>query len=251
MFFILSKALFFILNPLVWVLTCMLLSFFLKDIKWKKILIYLSICLLLIFSNNYIFTKIGSMWEITSKPASCVTGHYKYTVVLGGMGSSNKETGKLYVGQSIDRILQAIIVYKQGKTDKILITGGSGSVFGQDRREAPLIKNFCIEMGVPSDVIIVEAESKNTRENAIFSKKFIDVKNEKVLLITSAMHMRRSIGCFEKAGYKFDYLATDPLTQPILYPDDFLIPKAEAMYGWTCLIKEIVGTVIYKIVGYI
>lgn len=207
--------------------------------------------MLLFFSNNFLFTKIGSKWENTARPASSVTGHYKHTVVLSGMGTTNIKTGKLYVGQSIDRILQAIIVYKQGKTEKILITGGSGSVFGQDRKEAPVIKNFCIKMGVLSEDIIVEAESKNTYENAVFSKKFIDIENEKILLVTSAMHMRRSMGIFTKAGYKFDCLATDPLTQPVLYPDDYFLPKAEALNGWTSLIKEIVGTLTYKVVGYI
>lgn len=221
------------------------------QLKWKKIFLYLSIIFLLFFSNNYLFTKIGSKWEIAAKPASSITGHYKYAVVLGGMGSTNKETGKLYVGQSIDRILQAIIVYKQGKTDKILITGGSGSVFGQNRREAPVIKNFCIQMGVPPEDIIVEADSKNTRENATFSKKYIDIENDKILLITSAIHMRRSIACFKKVGYTFDYLATDPLTKAVLYPDDYFLPKTEAMDAWTSLIKEVVGFVTYKVVGYI
>jgi uncharacterized SAM-binding protein YcdF (DUF218 family) len=251
MFFILSKALFFIINPLVWILGLIIFSLVIKQSsKWKKISIYSSIVLLIIFSNNYLFTLVGSCWEIPSKPASSVTGHYKYAVVLGGMGSENKKTGKFHVGQSIDRVLQAIIIYKQGKVEKIIITGGSGAVFGQGRREAPLIKKFCMDMGVPADDIFVEANSRNTHENAMFTKKMIGANEQQILLITSAMHMRRSIGCFEKEGFKFDYLATDPMIQPIIYFDDFFIPKGEAIYYWSTMIKEIVGTAVYKIVGY-
>jgi uncharacterized SAM-binding protein YcdF (DUF218 family) len=250
MFFIFSKLLLFLINPLIWILTCIFLIIVQKKQTWKRIFAYTALILIIVFCNNYLFTIIGSKWEMTSMPANSIRSHYKYAVVLGGMGSENKKTGKFYVGQSIDRVLQAIILYKQGKVDKILITGGSGAIFGQEIKEAPVVKKFCIDLGILEDDIIIEPNSKNTHENATFTKDLIGTK-DKIILLTSAIHMRRSIGCFKKEGFYLDYLSTDPLSQPIFYIEDVLLPKAEALYCWTAFIKEVLGTIVYKIVGYI
>lgn len=236
---------------MVWILASIVLIIILKKPKLKKFFAWLALCLIVSFGNSFLFTIVGSKWEIPSRPATTITGHYKYAVVLGGMGSINKQTGKLHVSQSIDRVLQAIILYKQGKVEKIVITGGSGAVFGQDKREAPMIKNFCIDMGVKAEDIVSEPNSRNTHENAVFTKELIGAGTDKIILITSAVHMRRSIGCFKKEGYVFYYLSTDPLIQSNIYFEDIVVPKAEVLYNWNSLIKEMVGMAVYKIVGYI
>jgi uncharacterized SAM-binding protein YcdF (DUF218 family) len=189
-------------------------------------------------------------WEVKSLPADSVKKVYTYAVVLGGMSDQDKRNGKLVIERSIDRIIQAVILYNQGKVKKIIVTGGSGELLNQGQKESMLIKDFCIKLGVRDSDILIETESRNTYENAIFTKRLIPYEKEKVLLITSAFHMRRSAAVFAKAGYKFDTLATDPfVTRPAI--DDYFLPNARALVGWQTLLKEMVGYLVYGLVGYL
>jgi len=249
MFFVLSKLLFFLINPVIWVLALILLGIFSK--KRKTILLTLGFVLLYVLSNPAIFQFVSQKWEIESLPADSVKKHYTYAVVLGGMASGNMKNGKMHIGESIDRILQAIILHKQGKIDTILITGGSGLILDKSAKEAPLIRKFCTDMGVKDSCILIESQSRNTHENATMTKAMLNHNPSCILLITSAFHMRRSMGCFKKAGFEFEILSTDPLCKARLYMDDYFIPKADVIEKWGILIKEIVGTVAYKIAGYI
>ncbi|HEY9125228.1 MAG TPA: YdcF family protein [Bacteroidales bacterium] len=249
MFFILSKLLFFLINPIVWVLSLIVTGLLLKK---RKEAFYLSAAILLfIFSNAGIFQFVSKKWEIESLPADSVKKHYTYAVVLGGMASGNTENGKMLFGESIDRILQAIILYKQGKIDTIFITGGSGLVWGQSKKEAPIIRKFCTDMGVKENCILIEDQSRNTHENAIMTKALLNSCQGRILLITSAFHMRRSMGCFKKSGFEFDILSTNPLCRNQLYLDDYFIPKTEIIEKWGILLKEITGSIVYKLAGYI
>lgn len=249
MFFVLSKLLFFLINPVIWVLSLVILGLFLK--KRRAILLVSAAILLFLMGNTAIFQFVSKKWEIESLPADSVKKHYTYAVVLGGMASENKKNGKMHFGESIDRILQAIILYKQGKIDTILITGGSGMVLDQTMKEAPIIRKFCVDMGVKDNCILIEDQSRNTRENATMTKAMLNNCPPQILLITSAFHMRRSMGCFKKEGFEFDVLSTNPLCRTRLYIDDYFIPKAEVIDKWGILIKEIAGTLTYKMAGYI
>lgn len=250
MFFIFSKALFFLITPICWILACFILASFLKKTRIKKIFLIAGIALLLFFTNTAIINSILHAWEVQTKSAKSVTEKYDYAVVLGGMASQNPKTGALHVGPSIDRLLEAIVLYKQGNVRKILITGGSGAIFSQQQKEALIVNELCYSLGVPKEDVILESDSKNTHENAVFTKNIIGT-DKKILLLTSAFHMRRSMGCFAKEGFTFDVFSTDPLEVVFLGPDDYFIPKAEPLYKWTILIKEWIGYVTYKIADYI
>jgi uncharacterized SAM-binding protein YcdF (DUF218 family) len=83
------------------------------------------------------------------------------------------------------------------------------------------------------------------------TKAMLNNHPPRILLITSAFHMRRSMGCYKKEGFEFEVLSTNPFCKVRLYIDDYFIPKAEVIDKWGILIKEIVGTVTYKVAGYI
>ena len=74
-------------------------------------------------------------------------------------------------------------------------------------KEGKYAEQFLLNLGIPAADILIESESNNTRENAVFTQKLLTQKMPaaKCLLITSAFHMRRSIGCFNKVGMQFDY----------------------------------------------
>ena len=104
---------------------------------------------------------------------------------------------------------------------------------------------------IPGDRILMETKSRNTWENAFFSRELIqeNAEDRQVLLITSAYHMRRSLSCFRKAGinvipYAVDYRQINKRGVFKWFPDE------EALSNSYLVCKEFLGLVVYKIRGY-
>ena len=98
---------------------------------------------------------------------------------------------------------------------KIVFSGGIATLSKPKLTGIDVAKMFYTRMGVDINRIIFEDKSRNTYENFVFSKKFIDNKNnEKWLLVTSAFHMKRAMNVAGKLGLNF-----------ISYPVDFVLSK--------------------------
>ncbi|AKD03866.1 YdcF family protein [Pontibacter korlensis] len=253
MFFILSKTLDFLLLPLVWVLLLLFLSLFLRSAKWRRISLISALVLLLFFSNPFFSNLAWRAWEAEPVPVSEVE-EYDVAVVLTGVTSFKPDiTDRVHTNKGADRFLHTLQLYRLGKVDKILITGGKGFLMDDMVPEAEQLKRILLMAGMPEEDIVVESGAVNTRENAQFAAEVLRQHPEwqKVLLVTSAFHMRRSEGCFEKAGVSFDSYPTDFYSsEPVLTPDHTVVPSAVAFEGWHHLIHEIAGYVVYKVLGY-
>ena len=255
MFFILSKALLFLISPFFWLIVCLGFALFHTNVKYKKRAKIASVVLFLFFSNTFIFNEVCRKWEIHGTPIEEV-GNYEVGIVLSGMAEYNNDLKTLSIKQSGDRIWQAISLYKQNKIKKILITGKSGYITDRGLDEANQFKDVLISWGIPSNDIIVESQSKNTHENALETKKVLTISYPHVdtcLLITSATHMRRSLGCFAKQEIACVPFSTNLHTGPkrFFFWDQLLIPNVDNFSQWNKLIKEWVGYATYKVAGYI
>lgn len=252
MFFLFSKILAFTIAPLTWIIVLLFFAAFSKNEVRKKKCLFWALGLTLFFSNSFIFDEVSRMWEIPATPYEKV-GNYEYAILLGGMSVDDEELNRVQFFRGVDRLIQAIDLYKRGKVKKIIFTGGSGRVLKPEMKEAALVKPYMLKMGLAEEDLIIENESKNTRENALFTKKIVDslqLKND-FLLVTSAFHMRRSIGCFQKTGYVVTPYSTDRYAGPRKYEFDHLfIPNVSTINDWNNLVHEIVGYFIYKIMGY-
>jgi len=252
MFFFLSKILAFIITPLVWIVILLFLAVFSKNEKLKKRTLLWALVLTLFFSNAFIFDECIRSWEI---PATRYENLKKYDagIVLGGVSHFDKDYSRIQFQRGADRLLQAIELYKLGIIKKIIFTGGSGSVLHPDDKEGVYIKRYLRTLGIPEKDFLIEFESRNTHENALFTKQLMDKENihGTYLLITSAFHMRRSIGCFEKVGITTSPYSTDRYSGPRKFEiEHVFIPNLSVMEDWNNLIKEVVGFITYKIVGY-
>ncbi len=252
MFFIFSKLLAFIITPLVWIITLLFFSVFTKNEKRRKNYIHWALGLTLFFSNAFIFDECMRQWEI---PATRYENLkiYDAGIVLGGMVIYDQNLDRLQFLRGSDRLFQALELYKRGTIKKIIFTGGSGSILHPDEKEGNYVKRYLLTLGVPEQNFLIENESRNTHENATFTKQLIDKENIKgnYLLITSAFHMRRSLACFNKAGIIAAPYSTDRYSGPRKFEFDHLfIPNLSAMEDWNNFLKEIIGFVTYKIMGY-
>lgn len=173
-------------------------------------------------------------------------------VVLGGMINPIPHYEKVELLSSADRLTDAVILWKNQKADFIIFTGGSGILFQEDAIEAEYAQKFLISLNVPKEKIILESKSRNTFENAFYVSKILEEKKwKKILLITSAFHMKRALGCFQKFGievipYPTDYRAL----RKVLNWDTFL-PSVGALETSTIAIKEWLGIIAYYWSGYL
>ncbi len=254
MFFILSKLLSFVLTPLMWILFFMLWVLFTKKTQRKKRLMWLMLLLFLFFSNRWIADSAMGKLELPFS-SSNFEKKYDIAIVLGGLSSYNFETKHIEWREASDRLLFPLEMYRQGRVGKFLISGGSGSFAHPENREAVYLRQFLLNLGIPKSDILMEKKSRNTHENAVFSKELLDslsLASKSLLLVTSASHMRRARACFRKVGLNFDVLPVDFVSEPsIYYFDQYFVPDAEAFEIWRMLLKEMIGCAVYRIKGFL
>ncbi|WP_162051872.1 YdcF family protein [Pontibacter pamirensis] len=253
MFFILSKTLHFFLMPFIWVLVLLLLAVFLKSFRWRRISLLAAVGILLIFSNPFLANEAWRAWEVEATPVSELE-HYDVAVILTGVTAYREDIpDRIHTHKGADRFLHPLQLYRMGKVDEFLITGGSGRVLAGAVPEAEQVEKVLLMAGVPEEDIRTEGNSRNTRENATNTAALVAQNPEwqNLLLVTSAFHMRRSAGCFEKAGVNTTSFSTDFYASERRFtPDETIIPSIHAFSNWHLLIHEMTGFVVYKILGY-
>lgn len=253
MFFYLSKILAFLTSPLCWVFLLFIWSFKTKVEGRAKKLLILGFGTLYICSNSFFVDELFRCYEPT--PADFdYTKKYTGAIVLGGIGSIDMRLQKINFGHSSDRLFQVLPLAYTKNIGTVIFTGGSGSIEYPDHKEALFVKKYLRSIHFPDSSILIESNSRNTYENALFSKRIVDSINSdgSYLLVTSAYHMPRSMAVFRKAGYKnITPFVTNKLSgaRRITF-DHLFIPNPDALYSLQFLIHEWVGFFVYKLKGY-
>lgn len=255
MFFILSKVLVFLLKPITWVAGLLFLSWFSAKPKRKRRYVMFALVLLLLFSNGFIFNIVISAWEPETVTAEKIEKPYAVGILLGGYSNLNIRPAhdRHNLNERANRFANALELYKKGKVRKLLLTGGQGSITKRNPPEASEVVEFLETQGVPRGDILVEDQSRNTYENAVFSKALIGEQQLQgpFLLLTSAWHMPRASACFEQVGLDVTPFAVDYLTEEWApSPEQLVLPNARTLYLWELIIKEWVGILAYRVKGY-
>ncbi|WP_426291945.1 YdcF family protein [Dyadobacter endophyticus] len=255
MFFFLSKAIDFLIMPLSIVLFILIYAFLVKSDRRRRQAVGLTIVSLLLASNSYLVTKFVNAWEYKFVNLGEVKKTYDVGILLSGglITHTTPRQDHPAMGGNGDRVLQTYLLYKHGKIRKILITGTSvGRLMDMKQGETRQAALLLVSWGVPANDILFEEKARNTRENAVYSGRILNkmFPSKKYLLITSAFHMRRSTGCFEKIGIKTDPFPADFRGGYNRFATQKLVPDPEAFAHFSTLWHEIVGYLVYKAVGY-
>ncbi|MBX2843350.1 MAG: YdcF family protein [Flammeovirgaceae bacterium] len=256
MFFFLSKTVYAIAMPITWVFILFIWALFAKKVKRKNLLIAIGGIIFYLSCNDFLINTLMRAWEIPATAYTEIEDSYKVGVVLGGVTEGFRDPkDRVYTHKGADRVLHAAQLYNLGKIENIIVTGAFQKLTGEKASEADNMRILLIQNGVPDSVIIKEENSINTRENALECAKILKEKfpNEKHLLITSAFHLRRAKGCFNKAGLTVDTFSTDFYSSdknaPV-NPMSYFFPSAEAFSRTHRLAREILGYIVYKLLGY-
>ncbi len=173
-------------------------------------------------------------------------------IILGGMVDTlvSSERNEIALNEAAERLTEASALAYKFPHAKIVISGGDGALIYRSTDEATVAERFFTRIGFDASRIVLEAKSRNTWENAKFSKQLVDPKpGERWLLITSAFHMTRAMGCFRAAGFDVSPWPVDFRTRG---PEDLLrmspIPS-EAWRRVDLATKEWVGLAAYYLTG--
>ena len=250
MFFYLSKLLYFVIQPLSWIFLLLLLAIIKKKKRGRWLISALTVAY--IFSCPLIYRSFAEAWEYPTVDTHELTDTFEVAIVLGGIVSMDEANELVRFNENADRVLNVLPFYFNGQVKKLLIAGGSGRIY-QDEKEAKILGNYLIDIGVDSTDLLLETRSRNTFENALKSKTILDSLGiqEAVLLSTSAMHMRRSIACFDKLNVNVVPFSVDEITtdEPNAWIG-MLAPSSDVLSKWYRLIHEWVGINVYRMKGY-
>lgn len=150
--------------------------------------------------------------------------------------------------EAVDRVYKAAQLYRAGKGEVLIVTGGNLPWSPFEQPEAESIKTLLLQWGVPVSAIVLEGASRNTRENAVNSAALLEKRGcGRPLLVTSAAHMVRSVAAFEKLGIDVFAVSVDVrvIRKTAVTVLDFL-PDADALLMTTDAVREWLGRRVYE-----
>jgi uncharacterized SAM-binding protein YcdF (DUF218 family) len=168
-------------------------------------------------------------------------------IVLGGGVDAwvSRAHGQTALNEAGDRIVEAAILARHHPETRVVLSGGEGTMVVE--QEAEYERALLIELGVPAARIVLEDRSRNTYENAVFSREAAKPHpGETWLLVTSAVHMPRAVGCFRHAGWQIVPYPVDFRTGPTPRAD-FALTEHLGLIDFVA--KEWVGLVAYRLLG--
>jgi len=178
--------------------------------------------------------------------------HVDGIIVLGGSIYADEASisHQSALNDAGDRMTTFVALSRRYPDARLVWSGGSANIRGQPERfsEAVSAEQLLNALGVPSERMTYERVSRNTWENALFSKRLVDPKpGETWLLVTSSWHMPRSVGIFRKVGWT---VVPYPVDFPGNDPDAWGRFEANReLYTVSLAVREWIGLVSYHLLG--
>lgn len=172
-------------------------------------------------------------------------------IVLGGAAGIAR--GQIAFNDAASRITAAMGLAVKHPAARIVFSGGDAGFFDRGpQTEAEAAAALFGLVGVAGDRIVVEDRSRNTRENALFTRELVAAKpGERWVVVTSAFHMPRAVACFRAVGFDVEAYPVDFRTEGRAARD--LRPfgrVSEGMRMTDLAVKEWIGLATYRLAGY-
>jgi len=255
MFFVLSKVFWFFLHPVNLVAFFLLAGTLLLWTPWKRcarwLLTIASIFVLLTAAipiGNQFRLFLENRFPVPTELPDKVDG----IVVLGGAVDQyvSAARGEVSVGGSVERIFRFAALAQTYPEAKLVYSSGSGLITRQELKEADAVAPLLKQLGLDTERVMLENQSRNTHENAVLTFDMVSPTPDQTwILVTSATHMPRAMGCFRQAGW----------SNLIAYPADFKFEGHESfapplypskgLGGLGGALHELLGLTFYYLTG--
>ena len=255
MFFYLSKIFWLLVQPVNLTGLLLLAAVVAQVVRWRRLAITASLGAFVVLGVSA-WTSLGALMlhpleDRFARPAALpetVDG----IIVLGGgfEGAINRVRGGYELNSGGDRFVEAAIMARRYPNAKVVISGGSGALVLEGEADADTVPRLLEALGVSRDRMVLENRSRNTVENARFTRQLVAPgPSENWLLITSAFHMPRSVALFRREGFDVIAWPTDYRTtgqETIGLAQDNQIDTLQAS---SLAVREWIGLIAYRLTG--
>ncbi|MBS9476637.1 YdcF family protein [Ancylobacter radicis] len=173
-------------------------------------------------------------------------------IVLGGaeLPDITAARGQPAFQESAERLFALADLSRRYPDARIVFTGGSGRLEPPPIAEADVIRQVLPQIGVDPDRVTFESRSRNTSENARLTRDLVNpAAGERWLLVTSAIHMPRAMGCFRAVGFDVTAYPVDFRTTGQGSPWRLFSSVAEGLQFFDAAAREWVGLAVYYWTG--
>jgi uncharacterized SAM-binding protein YcdF (DUF218 family) len=259
MFLFLSKLIPLFFYPMGAACLLLIIALGLWWIKSKLTPAFIGAALIILFlsGNTWVSNWLAQSLEWQNIPTAELPTADAIVILGGGIRSQAYPRPDVDFSEAGDRVWYGASLYRAGKAPKIIVSGGRIAWKGGGSPESEDLTKLLVTMGVPARDIIPEGESMNTRDNGVYVQKILKANNFKtILLVTSAIHMPRSMAIFKHLGIKAIAAPTDyrvsqlELDEPNLQTESVilsLMPDDEHLSVTTQAIREYIGMWVYKV----
>jgi uncharacterized SAM-binding protein YcdF (DUF218 family) len=254
MFFILSKTLAFLTLPsnlLIMLATAGTLLLFTRFARVGRTCLVVSMLGFVVFG----LSPIGKVlfWALENRfPAWNATyGAPTGFIILGGSidPAVSAVHGEVALTDSVERLMVVPELIKRYPGARIIFTGGNGSLFG-GASEAAYAEKMLASLGIASGRVEIEDQSRNTLENAQFSRNLAGPKpGERWVVVTSAYHMPRAMAAFRNADFEVEAF---PVDWQLADRSELYWPQRSIIAGLAFTdrtAREFIGLAVYRLTG--
>lgn len=229
----------------------------------QQSLLVLSLLVLVIGSNRWVSFGLARSLEWQYLPPAENPQAEVIVVLGGGTESAQYPRTAVEINAAGDRVLYAARLYHQGAASRILVSGGNIVwLGGRTMTPAEEMAELLDLLAVPPDAIWLQPASQNTQEDAEYSVQMLKEQDiQRVILVTSAMHMPRSVALFRHLGIDVipapaDFTVTQHGWDNLFAPDPQallvnLLPNASSLSLTTNALKEYFGLIVYHLRGWL
>ena len=222
--------------------------------KWGRRAVVAGILVLVLFGNQLVgealMRSLENDYEIR-RAEDCPEA--EAIVVLGGMTVAPiPPRVEVEFTSAVDRLLYGMRLARLGRAPLLVLSGGYTVFVDSKLTEADDMRMLALECGMPPEAILLEKRSRNTYENAFYTRQLLEARGiNRILLVTSAKHMPRAAGVFRTQGFEVVPAPTDVgVVEGRFLPRD-LLPNLGGLNNSTSALREYGSILVYRMRGWI
>lgn len=255
MFFLAAKIFWFLLQPINLIGILLLLTLVALIMRWRGLSLFATAVAFIVVALS-VWSSLGPVMlrpleDRFARPEPAPQTIAGIIMLGGGMeGAINLKRGGYELNAGGDRLVETAVLARRYPDARIVLSGGNGSLVLEGEGDADSAPRLLEGLGVARERLAIENKSRDTFENAVFSRELVQPHaGETWLLVTSAFHMPRSMALFRKAGFDVVPWPVDYRTRGDEVPGLATDNPLDSLSATTISLREWIGLFAYWLSG--